>query len=138
MLEQGLIDGTVQQDVRGTRVRLPTDSREIEGEAQVLARFEDAGVHVGPGARSELGLEIGSAVDAFGRQVGVELKREEAHRRLGDLGVARAPEFERNSQSALADPAPGADCVNEDVDAQAHGCGAGVSRLQLGTTQRAA
>jgi hypothetical protein len=103
------------QPVRVARVRLQRDALEVE---------RDAGLRPGPahaivdlrGARGppELALEIVPAVDALGGQVGIELVGVPAHgrQRLAGLGERR----ERGIEMALADVAPGADDVRDDVD----------------------
>jgi len=72
---------------------------------------------IGPG-RAMLELHVLAPRHAAGRNVGVQLKRQPAHHRLGIAGMLRLPVFERGFEAALPDVAPRADKVEYDIYAQ--------------------
>ncbi|MDD9992957.1 MAG: hypothetical protein OXP75_14265 [Rhodospirillales bacterium] len=103
--------GELDQPVRIDGVRgapdLVEDELDAFGLAGLLDRREDFG---DPLLGAELGHQVGEPLDAFGRHVGVELKRAPLDREVrGSAGVGAL-------EAALADVAPGTDRVGDDGD----------------------
>ena len=68
--------------------------------------------------RAPFALDIFRARHAARGQIGVQLKRQPAHGRLGLIGMLLAPRLQRGLESALPDVAPGSDYIGDDVDTQ--------------------
>ena len=103
------------QPVRLAGVRLTHDRIEVEVDAGALAGLAHTRVDLrrAPGA-AELRLEVRPAVDAFGRQIRIELEWMPTHDHVAfAAGVGK-----RDFKMAFADEAPGAHEVGDDVDGQ--------------------
>ena len=88
------------------------DPRELELDAGLAAALGDRLVDLArPVAAAELGPHVIVARHAFGRHVGIELERPP-----GDGDVVAAAQIERALEAPLADVAPRADRVGDDVD----------------------
>ena len=115
--------GPADQPVAVERVRLPLILSMCVGEAFRGGRGDDAlGDAVVALGRAELGGQIFLARDAFARNPVVEEIGAPMHLDR-DVGLER----ERLFQAALADEAPRADHVGDDVDAKRAGRGMGSS-----------
>ena len=102
--------------MRVERVRLARDASEGERDADRRTRGGPALVDLRrPRGAAELPFQIRAPIDAFRRQVGVELERMPPdHRAHG--GIARRDAFQRGFEPPLADVAPGTYDVGNDVD----------------------
>ena len=109
-----LLEGEAQQDVRGDGIGRADHSVEAEVQPGGRACARDLRVHcLAALPRAELGRAIGMAVDAAHGHGGVELEGTPG----GDEGEALGGKQREGSfQVPLADPAPGADRVGDDVE----------------------
>src|SRR5262249_35845826 len=107
-----VLAGPMDQAMRQHGVGRPPDQRELELDARLAAAFGDRLVDLArPVAAAELRAPIVAARTAPGRHVGVEREGPPGHRHVG-----AAAQRQRALEAALADVAPRADRVRDDVD----------------------
>ncbi len=104
------------QSMRIERIRLSVNAIEIERNANAGAGGADTRVDFGRTClAAEFGFDIRGASDTLGWQVGIELKGMPAAND-GKAGFARVQLCQRRLELALADVAPRADDVGNDID----------------------
>src|SRR5437867_11326286 len=102
--------------MRVARVRLPFDPLELEGDTDLRADGSHSGVDFcRPRLAAEFLLEIRHTWNTLHRQIRVELERMPADGGR-EIRLAGAQSRQRGFELALADVAPGADNVGDDVD----------------------
>jgi hypothetical protein len=104
--------------MRIARIGLPRDALEGEGNAHRRAGCAHALVDLRRALRAaEFRIEVRAPLDALPREVGIELERMPAHDGVPRCAVAGG-EDQRRFQPALANEAPRAHDIGDDIDGQ--------------------
>ncbi|MCZ7565976.1 MAG: hypothetical protein M5U08_21115 [Burkholderiales bacterium] len=119
LLLASVLGGERDQRVREQRVRLACDAFEREVDPDGPPHLGDTRIDFGAAA-PEFALHVLRAWHPGFVQLRVELERAPRHLREGRLGPLLRVQLERSRETALADEAPWADHVRDDVDRKRH------------------